>query len=98
MTRTEIVKTLEAAIEAHTADVLGVWSVNSGDDYVQLVWTCDAADAPEMSGDEPWAQWGGNLIIEASGARQFDDSGCDSYTDKFGDDVVSQWVQWSVEE
>lgn len=62
---------------------------------VQLVWSCEAADVPEMSGDEPWTKWGGNAIIEASGARQPDDSGSEGYTDKYGDEIVSQWVQWS---
>ncbi len=98
MTKTELVKALESAISAYNADVPGTWAVNTGNDYVQLVWTCDAADTPEMYGDEPWAQWGGNWIIEAAVAPQQDDSGCDGYTDKHGDEVVSQWVHWNVEE
>jgi len=99
MTKTDLVKAIETAIEAHfsSADFPGEWSVNFGDDYVQLVWTCDVSEGPEMYGDEPWNEWGGNAIIEASGLHLFDDSGIDSYTDRYGDPVVSQWVQWNVE-
>ena len=98
MTKTDLVKAIETAIEAHEdVDVPGTWSVFSGDDYVQLVWTCDTAEAPEMYGDEPWSEWGGNAIIAAAGLPRFDDSGVDGYTDHYGDPVVSQWVQWNVE-
>ena len=99
MTKTDLVKAIETAIEAHfaSADFPGEWSVNFGDDYVQLVWTCAAAAAPEMYGDAPWSEWGGNAIIEAAGLQQFDNSGIDGYTDRYGDPVVSQWVQWNVE-
>lgn len=93
---TGLITALESAISGSGhPGVPGTWSVNSGDGYVQLVWSCEAADVPEMSGDEPWTKWGGNAIIEASGARQPDDSGSEGYTDKYGDEIVSQWVQWS---
>lgn len=99
MSNTALVKAIETAIEAHfaSADFPGEWSVNFGDDYVQLVWTCDVAEVPEMYGDEPWSEWGGNAIIAAAGLPRFDDSGIDSCTDRYGDTVVSQWVQWNVE-
>lgn len=90
----EIITTLESAI-AETPCAVGEWSVNAGEGYVQLVWTCDERDAQEMYGDEPWNDWGGNAIISASGVRQFDDSGADRYTDRFGDLLVAQWVQWN---
>ena len=58
----------------------------------------DESDTGEMSvGDEPWSEFGGNAIIAASGLPEFDDSGCDSYRDQYGDDVVTQWVQWNIE-
>ena len=99
MTKTDLVKAIETAIEAHfaSADFPGEWSVKLGDDHVQLVWTCDVSEVPEMYGDEPWSEWGGNDIIEASGLHPFDDSGIDGCTDRYGDSVVSQWVQWNVE-
>ena len=96
MTKTELTAALETAIDK-TQCAIGAWSVNSGDEYVQLVWTCDADDAPEMYGDEPWSHWGGKEIIEAACATQFDESGIDGYVDKYGDKVVAQWVQWSIE-
>lgn len=97
MTKIELISALKSAI-ADRADAPGTWSVNAGDGYVHLVWSCDAVAVPEMSGDEPWAQWGGDSIIDASGAPQQDDSGCDGYTDKYGDEIVSQWAQWDFPE
>ena len=93
-TMNEIITALESAI-AETPSAVGEWSVNAGKDYVQLVWTCDERDAPEMYGDEPWNDWGGNAILAAAGVRQFDDSGADRYTDRFRDLLVAQWVQWN---
>ena len=90
----EIITALESAI-AETPSAVGEWSVNAGKDYVQIVWTCDERDAPEMYGDEPWSEWGGNAILAAAGVRQFDDSGADRYQDRFGDLLVAQWVQWN---
>ena len=85
---------LESAIAA-TQCAVGEWWVNVGGGYVELVWTCDKSNAPEMYGDEPWSEWGGNAIIAASGARTPDDSGADCYTDRYGDSLVAQWVQWN---
>lgn len=76
----------------------GSWKVSCGDDYVQLVWSCGQDETPEMYGDEPWAQWGGNDILESAGIGDYDDSGCDGYQDKFGDHMVEQWVQWDLED
>lgn len=99
MTKTEYTAALESALESATATTgHGAWSVNSCEGYVQLVWTCDESDTGEMSvGDEPWSEFGGNAIIAASGLPEFDDSGCDSYRDQYGDVVVTQWVQWNIE-
>lgn len=90
-------KSLESAIASGNSNAPGSWSVNSGDGYVQLVWTCDKEDVPEMYGDEPWSEWGGNEIIAASGLGDPDDSGGDSYRDKYDESVISQWVQWNLE-
>ncbi len=88
---------LEAAIAKHAnAEFPGSWKVNSGKDYIQLVWSCDEDKAPEMNDNEPWSQWGGDAILEASGSGEPDDSGCEGYQDKYGDQVVSQWVQWNI--
>lgn len=95
MTKTELIKNLEAAINAAPAPAFGEWKVHPREDSVLLVWTCDADRRPEMYGDEPWADWGGNAIMEAAGAPSFADSGSDAYVDRFGDDVVSQWVEWN---
>lgn len=97
MTKTNLVTALVAAISATATSGPGEWAVFRGEDYVQLVWTADEAETGEMYGDEPLSEWGGNAIIKASGLPEFDDSGIDSYTDRYGDPVVSQWVQWNVE-
>lgn len=92
------IEALQNAIKSTAANSTspGLWAVESGGDYVMLVWTCDADAAPEMYGDEPWSEWGGNEIIAASGLGEPDDSGCDSYHDKYETAVISQWAQWNV--
>lgn len=97
MSNTSIVQAIETAIAATATSGPGTWSVNSGDGCVMLVWTTDDAKRSEMYGDYPWSEWGGNAIIEASGLRPFDDSGIDGCTDRYGNLVLSQWVQWNVE-
>jgi len=88
---------LEAAIAKHAnAEFPGSWKVNSGEGYIQLVWSCDEDEAPEMYGDEPWSEWGGEAMVKYAGIGEPDDSGCDGYQDKYGDQVVEQWAQWNV--
>ena len=88
---------LEAAISKHAnAEFPGAWKVYSGEGYLQLIWSCDKDAAPEMYGDEPWAQWGGDAIIEEADIGDFHDSGGDAYQDKFGENVITQWVQWNI--
>ena len=92
---------LEAAIKNHEAIAEGMpgsWSVETSDGSVFLVWSCESDDAAvaDMGGDEPWSAWGGNSIIEDAGMRGFDESGCDSYNDQYGDEIVSQWVEWKL--
>lgn len=93
----EKIQDLESAID-NTTCAFGAWSVYVGDEYeyVQLVWTCDAASAPaDIYGDEPWSEWGGNAIMAAAGCPDFDNSGCD-IIDRHGRRMVSQWVQWRI--
>lgn len=91
---------LDAAIEAAGAAVTGAWKSSVGEGYIQLVWTCDASDEAlaDMYGDEPWSDWGGDAILSAAGLPEYDNSGADTYTDRFGDEMVAQWVEWNIEE
>ena len=77
MTKTDLIQAIESAIDAAPTPEFGSWKVASGDSYVQLVWSCDADEAPEMYGDDPWSDH--------------------RHVDRFGDDVVSQWVEWRFE-
>ena len=98
MTNTDTIAAIESAIVSKAnVKFTGLWSVNAGDGYVQLVWTCDEDAIPKMYGDEPWSEWGGNEIIAAAGLGEPDDSGCDGGRDQYGDNVVSQWAQWNIE-
>jgi hypothetical protein len=92
---------LEAAIKHHESIAEGMpgsWSVETSGGSVMLVWCCEADNeaTADMCGDEPWSAWGGNAIIEDAGMRGFDESGCDSYHDQHGDELVSQWVEWKL--
>ena len=97
MKTAQMQQAIEAAIAKYeNAEFPGSWKVNSGEGYIQLVWSCDESDLPEMRGDEPWSDWGGDAILETAGIGDHDKSGCDEYQDKYGDQVVEQWAQWSV--
>lgn len=97
MEKAQIQTALESAIAKHAnADFPGAWKVEAGDGYVMLVWSCNEDKAPEMWGDEPWSEWGGDAMVKYAGIGEPDDSGCDGYQDKYGDQVVSQWVQWNI--
>jgi len=50
-----------------------------------------------ISSDAPWTLWGGNEIIAAAEIGDYDDNRCgsDSYQDRHGDKMVSQWVGWN---
>lgn len=79
-----------------TSNFPGTWSVDVRDDGdVLLVWTCDEKDLPkDMYGDEPWSTWGGNEIIKTAsiGDYNYHKSGGGSYQDRYGDNMVTQWV------
>ena len=87
---------LSQAVEQLAIVHPGTWCVTTSDDCIMLVWSCDTSEVPDMTGDEPWSQWGGNSIISASGLGTPHGSGCDSYCDLYGDDVVTQWVLWEI--
>jgi hypothetical protein len=92
---------IEAAIKHHeiiSEGMPGSWSIETSEGGIMLVWSCEATDEAtfDMCGDEPWSAWGGNAIIEDAGMPDFDDSGCYSYHDKYGDKIVSQWVEWKL--
>ena len=92
---------LDAAIKHHESIAEGMpgsWSIETSEGSIMLVWSCEADDeaVAGMQSDEPWSAWGGNAIITDAGLREPDDSGTDSYHDKYGDDMVSQWVEWNL--
>lgn len=89
---------LESAIAKRSSEHPGTWDVTIGEDYVQLIWSCPENEAPDMYGDEPWSEWGGDAILESAGLGDYAKSGCDSYQDKFGDEMVAQWVEWHISE
>ena len=95
--KSEITADLDRAIASVKCET-GAWSVSDGSDSVALEWICDEGATGEMRGDEPWSEWGGNSIINAAGIGEPDCSGCDAYKDRFGNEVVSQWVQWNFDE
>ena len=99
MKTAQMQQSLEAAISKHqNAEFTGAFSVYAEKGHIQLVWSCNEDDALEMYGDEPWTEWGGAAIIESACIGETDDSGCDGYRDKYGDQVVSQWVQWNTDD
>lgn len=91
-------------------EIVGDWSVETGDDRLMLVWSIQADDPRALSmgpdvptgfdaeePDAPWAKWGGNEIMEDAGMGDYNDhqSGCDQYQDGHGNNIVSQWVTWT---
>lgn len=95
-TRSQMLAALEAEVDKFTPDV-GKWVIRSGPGYVQIVWGVVADDMDEVLGDKPWTEWGGNSIIWNADMPDPDDTGVDTYTDKHGDDIVTQWAQWNIE-
>lgn len=85
---------INAEIEALCASAghAGSWHIEArDDDRLMLVWEIEADEAADLGDDYPWKIAGGDALIESSGLRQID-AGSDSYTDKYGDAMVSQWV------
>lgn len=93
------IERLQAAIEEFK-DIAGPVTFEAEDkgDMLMLTATYDAATEAQGQPleDEPWTQFGGYKILERAGY----DIGCgnagmDSYTDRYGDAMVSQWVTFA---
>lgn len=96
MTKEQMQAALEAAIaKHHNPDVPGTWSVAADDNSIQLIWSCEESAAPEMYGDEPWSEWGGDEIIESAVVGIQTDAGCDQYESR-GSTILEQWAQWKI--
>ena len=92
---------LDAAIKHHesiAAGTPGSWSVEANDGSVMLAWRCEASDeaVANMYGDEPFVVWGGDAILADAGMPDFDDSGCDAFRNRRGDEILSHWVEWKL--
>ena len=102
MNKQQTIDALEAAIRAQTETGPVAWSVNDGDGYVQLVGIYDSPDEDDelaTSPDLSWKKFGGDAILAAAGLTdQWGKSGTEGYEDCYGDDVVSDWVEFSVED
>lgn len=98
--RNTLSQRLRAAVEAFTAarpDAPGAWTVEDRDGGVMLVWRAAAQDDAlgDMYGDEPWKRWGGEEIAARAGLTLDNaKSGVDSYVDRWGEEVLAQWVLW----
>ena len=93
---------LEASIKHHESIAEGMpgsWSVEKSEGSVMLAWRCNADDEAvvDMYGDEPFVAWGGDAILADAGMPDFNDSGCDSYQNRKGDEIISHWVEWRME-
>jgi hypothetical protein len=92
------IENLAAAIEEFKS-IAGPITFTAEDNGDSLTLTAAyEEDCPldEAMNDEPWTQFGGYKILERAGY----DIGCgnagmDSYKDRNGDPVVSQWVTFS---
>lgn len=99
-TTQEIIATLTAAIDAYQGDTGPVtWSAQDHCDKALLIGAYSAnavndRDCPLT--DEPWKLYGGDAIIAAAGL-EWGDSGMDADQDKWGDDMVSQWVSFPAD-
>lgn len=103
----ERLKKAIAQFELNNLHYAGSWAADVLDDEILLVWSCEEEDPrvqamgtevpkgfERLGADSPWVLWGGNTIIEAAQIGDFDDSGADGYTDKYGDSMVTQYVSW----
>lgn len=92
---------LESAIKNHEAlAILGNFhaTLNGDMDQIFLTWEINSEEWPEdWCSDEPFSKEGGNQIIKESLLGEPDDSGIDSFIDKYGDDVIQHWVMWRVQ-
>lgn len=89
---------LQAAIESFKAESGPVTftAEDNGDTLTLTATYQEAGPLDEAMTDEPWTQFGGYKILEHAGY----DIGCgnagmDSYTDKYDDPMVGQWVTFA---
>ena len=102
-------KAVDQFILTTSGEYAGNWRVDCTDDALMLIWECEENDPrvqamgpdvpPEyrdagISDDAPWAMWGGNKIIDAAEIGDDWHGGADAYQDRYGDNIVSQFVRW----
>jgi hypothetical protein len=105
-TKTFLRNILQIAIEDLDESGPGKWSIaDHYEDRLQLCYTLDVVETegeptaphPELykDSDAIWAKWGGREILNAIPKAlkiQQRDAGADSYTDKYGDHVYSEYI------
>jgi hypothetical protein len=101
MNANAICSALESAIAEYTGDTGPIcWTAEEQDDKFLLIGKYPASTR-NATGDcleeEPWTVYGGDMIIRKAGL-QLDSCGMDAYQDKWGDDMVAQWVSFNAEE
>jgi hypothetical protein len=66
-----------------------------GDGLILLCATYEESD--DMPDDAPWSIYGGYKIIDRTGLRG-GNAGMDNFIDKYGDNLLSQWLQlWPID-
>ena len=98
----ELKKTLEAAIAdwnaRKPADAKGQWKQTQdiANGYLYLVWEIPTSEweNPE-DGDLPWAEWGGNYILESMPGYVYFDL---RLSMRKGQSITSQVVTWELDE
>ena len=91
---TKTLAQLQAAIDEFASESGPVtFTVKDYDDTLMLVATYSLEDSPDDQpfDDEPWTKFGGHKIIDRFGGRN-GNAGIDRYTDKYGDEMLAQWV------
>ena len=73
------------------------WRVENHGNKVLLIGQYDNNDHTAEMTDEPWREFGGDAILIAAGLEQ-DNAGVDQCCDKYGDDVIAQWVSIRCED
>ena len=85
---------LQAAIDEFSDESGPVkFTAQDNGDTLTLVATYSLKDSPDDKpfNDEPWTQFGGHKIIDRFGGST-GNAGMDRYTDKYGDEMLTQWV------
>lgn len=102
MNKQTIIESLEQAINRVENTGPVNWAVRPGESYVQLIGTYDAPKEDDGLWKEPeltWTRYGGDKILAvAELTDQWNKSGVEGYTDKWGNEVVSDWVQFDISE